>query len=119
MARYDWLGDRQGKYTNAMEGIGAMLIPFSLGKAGNALFEAAAETGGLATHNRNGATLKNFLANLTLSTGLEALPEGSELFRGELTPFQKLMADFGKEMLEQVAIQEPMQKIIQGKHPHA
>ena len=113
LARDNLLAERQGKYTKAMEGIGAMLIPFSLGKAGNALFEAAAETGDLVTNNRNGDTLMNFLANIALNAGLEALPEGSELFRSEWTPFQKVLADFGKEMLEQVVVQEPMQRIIQ------
>ena len=55
----------------------------------------------------------NFLANIALNAGLEALPEGSKLFRSEWTPFQKVLADFGKEMLEQVVVQEPMQRIIQ------
>ncbi|MBQ7220820.1 MAG: hypothetical protein IJS28_07565 [Synergistaceae bacterium] len=125
-ARDDLLGDRQGVYTKAMEGVGAMLIPFLLGRSGmgiKALAEAASETGDFATqmHSQGkdaSTSLKNFLANLALNAGLEALPEGSDLLKmydgaRDWTPLQKIIADFGKEMLEQLAVQEPVQRVIQ------
>ena len=126
-ARDDLLGDRQGLYTKAAEGVGAMLIPFLLGRGGTGIktiAEAASETGEFATqmhtHGKEdgSASMKNFLANLALNAGLEALPEGSDLLKlydeaREWTPLQKIIADFGKEMLEQLAVQEPVQRVIQ------
>lgn len=123
-ARDDLLGERQGLYTKAMEGVGAMLIPFLLGPTGKVVTEAAAETGDFATQkHRQGkesgdVSIKNFLANLALNAGLEALPDGKEwlkLYDGarDWTPLQNILADLGKEMLEQVAVQEPMQRVIQ------
>ena len=121
-AREDWLGDRQGLYTKAMEGIGAMLVPFLLGGTGKVLGEAAAETGDFATQtHRQGKdgganTLKNFLANLALNAGLEAMPDGKDwlrLCKRDWSGLLEVMANFGKEILEQAAVQEPVQRVIQ------
>ena len=118
-AREDLLGERQGLYTNAMEGVGATLIPFLLdqagpvGKVAKAFYEAGAEAGDVATNGGKG-TLESFLANLVLNAGLELLPEGRELLgeTREWTPAQKVTADFGKELLEQGALQNPAQRMI-------
>ena len=121
-AREDWLGDRQGLYTKATEGIGAMLVPFLLGGTAKVLGEAVAETGDFATQtHRQGKdgganTLKNFLANLALNAGLEAMPDGKDwlrLCKRDWSALQQVIADFMKDMLEQATVQEPVQRIIQ------
>ena len=125
-ARDDLLGGEQGTYTKAMEGIGAMLIPFMLswasgggaaGKAVKALTEAGAETGDFATNNRGERDaakmyLKNFLANIGLNAALEVTPDGSELLHGEHTPTREALAKIAKELFEESMIQEPIQRII-------
>ena len=134
-AREDLLGNKQGMYTRAMEGIGAMLIPFmfsgaagggAVGKGTKALTEAMAETGNIATDmhtrgqvDRNAAKiwLKNFITNLGLNAALELTPDGSDLLRGftpnkNWTHTQQVIADIVKELIEEGAVQEPMQRII-------
>lgn len=129
-ARNDLLNGQQGLYTKTMEGIGAMLIPFLFagagGKPAKAFTEAMAETGDLATDmhvsgqtDREAAKiwLMNFLTNLGLNAGLELTPEGSEWLKKaapnrEWTDAQKVIADIVKELIEEGAVQEPMQRII-------
>ncbi len=134
-AREDLLGDEQGVYSRAMEGIGEMLIPFlfygtagggALGKGAKALAEAGTETGALATDmyknghiDRNSAKawLNNFLANLGLSAGLELTPDGSKWLthiapNREWSQSTRLIADILKELIEEGAVQNPMQKMI-------
>lgn len=134
-AREDLLGVEQGTYTRAVEGIGAMLIPFMLswasgggaaGKAVKALTEAGAETGDFATNNRGERDaakmyLKNFLANIGLNTALELTPDSSELIHGEHTPTREALAKIAKELFEESMIQEPIQRIIRdanGEHEY-
>ena len=126
LARDDLLCEKQGMYTRAMEGIGAMLIPFMLewasgggaiGKGVKAFTEAGTETGDFATNNRGerGAAkmyLKNFLANIGLNAALELTPDGSELLKGEHTPTREVLAKIAKELMEESMIQEPIQRII-------
>ena len=125
-ARDDLLGKEQGTYTRAMEGIGAMLIPFmfdwasgggAIGKSIKAFTEAGAETGDFATNNRGERDaakkyLKNFLANIGLNAALELTPDGSELLKGEHTPTREVLANIVKELFEESMIQEPLQRII-------
>ena len=125
-ARDDLLGNEQGAYTRAMEGIGAMLIPFMLdwatgggaiGKGVKAFTEASTETGDFATNMRGEQDaakmyLKNFLANIGLNAALELTPDGSELVKGEHTPTREVLANIVKELFEESMIQEPLQRII-------
>lgn len=136
-ARQDILGDNQNSYTNAMEGIGNMLIPLLFdwaagggltGKAAKAFSEAAAETGdfvtdmysqGNYTDSTGSMALKNFLSNLALNAGLEATPDGADLLKlydstKDWTPLQKIIANIAKELFEEAAVQEPLQRIFYG-----
>ena len=113
-ARDDMLGNEQGTYTRAMEGIGAMLIPFMLdwasgggaiGKGVKALTEAGTETGDFATNNRGER-------DAAKNAALELTPDGSELLKGEHTPVRKVLAKIAKELFEESMIQEPAQRMI-------
>ena len=125
-AREDFIGNEENLYTHALEGLGAMSIPLMFGPIGKGITEAGAETGDFATGaygrgklNEEGekVALKNFLTNLALNGGLSTIPNGKEILNKidklrKWGAMEEIMMNFGKEVLEEIFMQEPAQRII-------